>query len=107
MTAADLNSAVNPGNTRNTSRAFFLAYLRCMEQRTDSQQQLQFLAAPAVANATFSIELGLKALLAFTGNTARGHKLNELFATLPAGLRAAIANRVGGDRGRFDQSLPS
>lgn len=54
--------SVNQCQAQNSSKAFYIAYQRCMEQRPLSNGQIQFLVVPAIVCAAFSIELGFKAL---------------------------------------------
>ena len=98
-----------PNNVRakppNQSRAFLLAFHRCNEKRPLAPGQLEWLVAPAVVCAAFSIELGLKAILTKAGSGARGHDLNVLFNAIPADIQNKVTGLVGITRADFDTSL--
>lgn len=96
---------MNLDQARNSSKSFYLAFQRNMEQRTVSPGQVQLLVVPAVVCAAFSIELGLKALLLQAGKQASGHKLAELFAKLESPMQQVLVEGVGLDKKQFSVSL--
>lgn len=96
---------MNIAQAQNSSRAFYLAFQRCMEQRPLLNGQVQFLVVPAVVCAAFSIELGLKAIVLRAGGSVSGHKLKELFGALEPPTQQLIFAAVGIERQEFDSSL--
>lgn len=96
---------MNVGQAQNSSKSFYLAHGRCMEQRPLSAQQVQVLLVPAVVCAALSVELGFKALILANQRAETGHALNKLFAVLPEDLQDAIVSAVGIARPEFDKSL--
>lgn len=86
---------MNPTHMLNTSKQFFLAAKRADEQRVIAGAQFEWLPVPAIVCAAFSIELALKAIiLAETGNPARGHKLDDLYAELSGTSQQKVAGAV-------------
>lgn len=96
---------MNIEQSQNSSRAFFLAFQRCMGQVQLPNGQVEFLGVPAVVNAAFSVELGFKALVLRSGRSVSGHKLNDLFCKLDAPTQQLIVEAVGLERQVFDTSL--
>lgn len=96
---------VNLKQSMNSSRSFYLAFQRCMEQRPLPNGQVQLVVVPAVVCAAFSIELGFKAIALRSGGSVSGHKLNELFKALEPSSQQAIIAAVGFEREKFDSSL--
>ncbi len=96
---------MNSEQAKNSSKAFYLAFLRCLEQRSLPDGQVQFLAIPAIVCAAFSIELGLKFLVLQSGNEASGHKLKVLFDKLELPAQQLIVTKVGLPRQEFDANL--
>jgi hypothetical protein len=67
---------------------------RSLEHRTGSDGQSSFPFVSAVVGLAFACELYLKALYALeTGKTRTGHRLNVLFAGLPAHIQRAVTER--------------
>ena len=97
--------SVNQGQAQNSSKAFYLAYQRCMEQRPLPNGQIQFLVVPAIVCAAFSIELGFKALALRSGGSVSGHNLKELFSALETPTQQQIVSTVGVAEGEFNSSL--
>jgi hypothetical protein len=98
----------NPNPTKRApyqSRAFFLAFQRCMEQRPLPGGQFQMPIVPAIVCIAFSIELGLKALALGEGRNLRGHKLADLFNQLAPARQANLVAAAGYIRGDFDSAL--
>jgi hypothetical protein len=96
---------MNIAQARNSSKAFKLAYGRCMEELSIGFDQSQILVVPAIVCAAFSVELGFKTLLLLSNVEARGHEINKLFAKIPARNQDAIVEGVGIERGDFDAAL--
>src|SRR6266545_5508221 len=96
---------MNVDQAKYSSRSFYLAYERCMEQRLLSVQQVQVLLIPGVVCAALSVELGFKALVLADQSAATGHRLDELFAILPARTQDAIVRDIGVNRSQFEKSL--
>lgn len=96
---------MNLDQARNSSKSFYLAFQRNMEQRPVSPGQVQLLVVPAVVCAAFSIELGLKALILQAGKPASGHKLAELFGKLDFPLQKTLVDGVGLDKAQFNVLL--
>ena len=75
----------------NNAVAFFNAGSRCMADIALSPLVVNCPMTPAVVNYAFSAELYLKLLtLLINGSPARGHKLLDLFRTLPEASRQRI-----------------
>ena len=90
---------------QNSSRGFYLAFQRCMEERLLPSNKVEVLLVPAVVCAAFSIELGFKTLLLRAGRSACGHNLQDLFNKLEPATQNAIVGAVGIERQEFDASL--
>ena len=80
----------------NQAVGFFNAASRCFANVAISPRINNSPMTPGVVCAAFSVELYLKLLhLLATGNPQRGHKLSELFATLPQSAQQRIAEKYG------------
>jgi hypothetical protein len=89
----------------NQSRAFFLAFERCMERRRLPGGTFQMLVVPATVCLAFSIELGLKSLAVAEGASPWGHALAKLFGTLTPTAQEMLVKDVGLTRAQFDAAL--
>lgn len=86
---------MNPTQILNTSKQFFSAAKRADEQRIIGGGQFEWLPVPAIVCAAFSIELALKAIiLAESGKSANGHKLDDLYAELSDASQQKVAAAV-------------
>ena len=90
---------------QNSSNAFYLAYHRCMEQRSLPDGKIQFLVVPAIVCAALSVELGFKALVLRAGGRAHGHDLKQLFSALGTSIQQQIISAVDVAEGEFESSL--
>jgi hypothetical protein len=98
---------MNVQQARNQSLAFYLAYQRCMEERPLLNGDVQWLVAPAIVSAAFSIEVGFKALILRTGKSPSGHELEKLFGALDQSVQSSLRKKVGFTDTNFDTSLRS
>ena len=89
----------------NLAGAFSVAAERCREPRPLPGGAVQLPIAAAVVCAAFSIELSLKSILAGEGTSARGHKLDGLFAQLSASARSKIVASLKMDEGSIQPKL--
>jgi len=97
---------MNVQQARNSSASFFLAFQRCMEQRSLSDGTIQWPVGPAIVCAAFSIEVGLKTLiLKASGSLPGGHELAALFGKLSLPLQNAIRARLALTESDFNSSL--
>lgn len=96
---------MNLEQAQNSSKAFYLAFQRCIEQRQLPNGQVQFLVVPGVVCVAFSIELGFKALVLRAGGSVSGHKLKELFNALEPSTQQIIFEAVDIERQKFESSL--
>jgi hypothetical protein len=96
---------MNIEQAKHSAQAFYLAFERCMEERSLSGGQTQFLAVPALVCAAFSVELGLKALLLRKGQEIRGHNLAGLFEALDQATQTRISTATGVVDADFASSL--
>ena len=88
----------------NQAVGFFNAASRCLANVAISPQIQNSPMTPGVVCAAFSVELYLKLLNVFTsGNAPRGHKLDELFAPLPADVKSSLGEKYG--RGPIDTHI--
>jgi predicted DNA binding CopG/RHH family protein len=97
--------SLNQDQAQNSSRSFYLAHQRCIEERRLPDGQIQLLVIPAIVCAAFSIELGFKAIVLQSGGSVSGHKLKELFSALEAPTQQQIVSAVGVAEGEFNTSL--
>lgn len=84
------------------SKSFYIAALRCQEQRPLNDGSFEMPMGPAIVNLAFSIELGMKAL---RKTTEKIHKLEALFKTLPEDVKNRIINAAGERPDVFQQKL--
>lgn len=90
---------------KKTANAFWLAAARNMEQRRINTKQFQMLAIPGVVCASFSIELGIKAILIPIHPPQKTHNLSKLFSLLPLSIQDQIIKRCNKNRVSFEKSL--
>ena len=80
----------------NQAVGFFNAASRCFANVAITPRINNSPMTPGVVCAAFSAELYLKLLnLLATGKTQKGHKLNELFASLPEKDQQRVAEKYG------------
>lgn len=80
----------------NQAVGFFNAASRCFANVAISPLIHNSPMTPGVVCAAFSVELYLKLLnLLASGNPQRGHKLDELFASLPSKEQQKVAEKYG------------
>lgn len=87
------------------SKSFREAHDRCVTYpcRDGTLAKPQYI--PAVVCIAFSIEIGLKAILAFESNGQGGHNLQKLFVAVSKPRRMAIAKNTGYDDPTFEAAL--
>lgn len=89
---------------KNSSKAFYIAYSRCSEQRP-VPGGIEAPIVPAVVNGVFSVELGIKTLILLAGEKPSGHNLSKLFGTLDQATQAALIQATGMASARFHSDL--
>ena len=94
---------------RDQAKAFAIAAERCNEERPSGPDKIEWLPFPAITLWAFSIELGIKALLATEEKAAHGHNLEKLFCELSPETQGQLRNRWREISGQpvlcFDSSL--
>ena len=86
----------DPVKIYHSAHAFQLAAMRCEEARPNGSGTFEMLICPAIVNYAFACEQYLKCLLQKQGNLRRdaGHKLKELFDSLPPEDQQYIADQL-------------
>jgi hypothetical protein len=80
----------------NQAIGFFNAGSRCMADICITPLITNSSTSPAIVCFAFSIELYLKLVhVLSTGQTSKGHKLEELFSSLPASIRQNLTAKYG------------
>ena len=79
----------------NQAVSFFNAGSRCVAGISITPTVTSAPMAPAVVCFSFSLELYLKLLHFVTGNSVRGHKIDELFVSLPTETQERIVRAYG------------
>ena len=87
------------------AQGFLEAYRRCDPELEIYDGSL--IATPALVCASFSIEVGLKLLLARCGRTSKGHDLFKLYRKLPRHLQFQIMHGTNYTRREFIKKLLS
>ena len=90
---------------KDTANAFWMASARCMEQRRISPAQFNMPLVPGVVCAAFSIELGLKSLVAKTKQPPKTHDLRKLFELLPQEIQDRLVVACSPTRAAFNSSI--
>ncbi len=85
--------------------AFHEGALRCLRPERLPSGLSQPAIAPGVCCLAFAAELYLKALHAINGKTAHGHKLANLFSSLPEASKNSVVTSHQGSTGRDADAL--
>ena len=83
--------AHDPRQIYNVANSFFIASDRCFEKRPTGDKTFEMPLVPAVVCAVFSIELGLKSILALEKKKVMGHELKKLFIKLSPNSRKELS----------------
>ena len=90
---------------RNVANSYFIAYMRCIEQRKLNLTTIQFLPIPALTCIAFSCEIYLKTLLHCFGiSHPKVHNLKKLFNLLPKDIQEKIRESYDNPL-KFDNNL--
>lgn len=90
---------------RNVANSYFIAYMRCIEQRKLNLTTIQFLPIPALTCIAFSCEIYLKTLLYCFGiSHPKVHNLKKLFNLLPKDIQEKIRESYDNPL-KFDNNL--
>lgn len=96
---------MNGNSIKQLSSAFFLASERCLTEKNDGEICQSIILVPGIVCLAFSIELGLKAILALQDQPTKGHNIFELFSKISPEKQLQIIERIGLGKDEFDIKL--
>jgi hypothetical protein len=96
---------MNINQALNSSRSFYMAFRRCMEQRPTAPDKFELPLVPGVVCAAFSIELGFKTMLLKEQKAIKGHNLEKIFARLGSSKQSALIAKTELTETQFKKEL--